>query len=61
LLEEVFVTVGVGNKTLLLTMWEPVFSYQPSEKGIEFSAPSPVLCLSGHCHVSCYNDTWLNL
>ena len=55
LLEEVWpywkkcVTVWVGNATLLLTMWEPVFSLQPSVEDVELSAP-PSPCLPGHCH-----------
>ena len=43
------VTVGVGNETLLQTMWEPVFSYLPSEKEVELAAP-PAPHLPGHCH-----------
>jgi hypothetical protein len=44
--EEVFI-VALGTETLLLTRWEPVFSYQPSDEDVK---PSPPLvpCLFGH-------------
>ena len=31
------VTVGTGNETLPLTMWEPVFSQSPSDEDVELS------------------------
>ena len=43
------VMVGLGNETLLLTMWEPVFSKKPSDEDVELSA-SPAPCLPRYCH-----------
>jgi hypothetical protein len=41
--------VAEGNETLLLTTWEPVCSWRPSDD-IEISVlPAP--CLPGCCHV----------
>jgi hypothetical protein len=45
------VTMGVGNETLLLTMWDPVFTLVPSDQDGELSAPSPGPYLPGRCHV----------
>jgi hypothetical protein len=44
-----YVTVGMGFKTLVLAAWKPVFSCLPSEQDIEISAPSEP-CLHGHYH-----------
>ena len=40
---------GVDKETLLLAMWEPVFSLRPSDEDVELSAlPAPPL--PGCCH-----------
>jgi hypothetical protein len=41
------VIVGMGFKTLLLVMWEPVFSYVPLDQDVELWA-SPAPYLPGH-------------
>ena len=45
------IVLSVAHSLLLL----------PSYQHAELSAPSPVLCLSGHCHVSHHDDNRLNL
>jgi hypothetical protein len=40
--------MGMGFKTLLLTMWESVVSYLPVDLDLELSAP-PAACMHGSC------------
>jgi hypothetical protein len=60
-LVRIYVTVGLGFKTLILAVWEPVFSYQPLDEDVELSAP-PAPCLPGYCHApSRLDDNGLKL
>ena len=38
-----------------------VSSLLPLNQDVELSVHSPVPCLPGHCHASCYDDNGLNL
>ena len=42
--------MGVGNETLVLAAWKPLFSWQSSDEDVELSAPL-IPCLPGCCHV----------
>lgn len=44
-----YVSVGMGFKTLILVAWKPIFSYLPFEQEIDLSAP-PAPCMPRCCH-----------